>query len=64
MLDFQDTNLLHFYQLELLVEAFNSERKRTASVSLSGRVLTAAGRGLRNAQVTLTEADGSTRTIF
>lgn len=35
-----------------------------AAVNLSGRVLTAAGRGLRNAQVTVTQADGSTRTVL
>jgi hypothetical protein len=35
-----------------------------ASVSVSGRVLTADGRGLRNAQVTITEADGSSRTVL
>ena len=35
-----------------------------ASVSVSGRVLTPSGRTLRNAQVTLTEADGSSRTIL
>lgn len=35
-----------------------------ASVNLSGRVLTAEGRGLRGAQVRLTLADGSTRTVM
>ncbi len=35
-----------------------------ATVSISGRVLTPAGRGLRNALVTVTQADGSTRTIL
>ncbi len=35
-----------------------------AAVNISGRVLTVAGRGLRNALVTLTEADGSTRTVL
>lgn len=37
----------------------------TASVvTVGGRVLTPSGRGLRNAQVTVTQADGSTRTIL
>ena len=35
-----------------------------AAVTIGGRVLTPTGRGLRNAQVTLTEADGTTRTIL
>ncbi len=35
-----------------------------ATVTISGRVLTSAGRGLRNALVTVTQADGSTRTIL
>ena len=35
-----------------------------AAVSIGGRVLTPTGRGLRNAQVTLTEADGTTRTVL
>lgn len=34
-----------------------------ASVNLGGRVLLAGGRGLRGAMVTLTEADGTTRTV-
>ncbi len=37
----------------------------TASgITVGGRVLTPSGRGLRNAQVTVTQADGSTRTIL
>lgn len=35
-----------------------------ASVNLSGRVLNAEGRGLRGAQVRLTAADGSTKTVM
>ena len=35
-----------------------------ASVNLAGRVLTANGRGLKNAQVRLTLADGTTRTAM
>jgi hypothetical protein len=35
-----------------------------ASVNLAGRVLMANGRGLRNAQVRLTTADGTTRTVM
>lgn len=35
-----------------------------ANVTISGRVLTPSGRGLRNALVTITEANGSTRTIL
>ena len=35
-----------------------------AAVSVGGRVLTADGRALRNAQVTITEADGSSRTVL
>ena len=35
-----------------------------ASVTVGGRVLTPSGRGLRNAQVTVTQADGSTRTLL
>jgi hypothetical protein len=35
-----------------------------ADVTISGRVLTPNGRGLRNAMVTVTEADGSTRTVL
>ena len=34
-----------------------------ASVNLGGKVLTAEGRGLRGAQVRLTEADGTTKTV-
>ena len=35
-----------------------------ASITVSGRVLTANGRGLRGAQVRLTTADGTTRTVM
>ena len=35
-----------------------------AAVTIGGRVLTPTGRGLRNALVTLTEADGTTRTVL
>jgi hypothetical protein len=35
-----------------------------ASVNLAGRVLIANGRGLKNAQVRLTTADGTTRTVM
>jgi uncharacterized membrane protein len=35
-----------------------------SSVTVGGRVLTPTGRGLRNALVTLTEADGTTRTVL
>lgn len=35
-----------------------------SSVTVGGRVLTPTGRGLRNAMVTLTEADGTTRTVL
>jgi PKD repeat protein len=35
-----------------------------ASVTVAGRVLTADGRGLRNAQVRLTAADGSSKTVM
>ena len=35
-----------------------------ASVIIGGRVLTSAGRGLPNAQVSLTTADGSTRSVL
>lgn len=35
-----------------------------ASVIVGGRVLTPSGRGLRNALVTVTEADGTTRTVL
>ncbi len=35
-----------------------------ADVTIGGRVLTPSGRGLRNAQVTVTQADGSTRTVL
>lgn len=35
-----------------------------ASATISGRVLNMSGNGLRNVQVTLTEADGSTRTVL
>jgi hypothetical protein len=35
-----------------------------ASVTVAGRVLTANGRGLRGAQVRLTTADGTTRTVM
>ena len=36
----------------------------SASVLIGGRVLTADGRGIRNVRVTLTEADGSERTVL
>jgi PKD repeat protein len=35
-----------------------------ASVTVAGRVLTADGRGLRNAQIRLTAADGSSKTVM
>ena len=35
-----------------------------AAVTVSGRVLTPTGRGLRNAQVTVLDADGTTRTVL
>jgi hypothetical protein len=36
----------------------------SASVSLGGRILTADGRGIRNVLVTLTETDGTSRTVI
>jgi hypothetical protein len=36
----------------------------SASVSVGGRVMTADGLGIRRAQITLTEADGTIRTIL
>jgi hypothetical protein len=41
--------------------AITSNAPTAAPVSISGRVLTAAGRGIRNAALTLTAADGSIR---
>ena len=35
---------------------------RTAAVTVSGRVLTAQGRGIRNVVVTMTDSRGNTRT--
>jgi hypothetical protein len=35
-----------------------------ASVSVSGRVLTASGKGIRNVQITLTDSSGNTRTAI
>ena len=35
-----------------------------ANISISGRVLTPDGRGLRNARVTLTDQNGVTRTVL
>lgn len=35
-----------------------------AGVSVSGAILTAGGNGIRNARVTLTGTDGSSRTVF
>jgi hypothetical protein len=35
-----------------------------ASVTVAGRVLTADGRALRNAQIRLTAADGSSKTVM
>ena len=43
---------------------FTMTSATAASVNLAGQVLMANGRGLRNAQVRLTTADGTTRTVM
>lgn len=44
--------------------AANSSSPTAASVTIGGRVITPENRGLRNARVTLTEANGATRTAL
>ncbi len=44
--------------------AFESSVPTAAGVSVSGRVLTADGRGIRNARVTLDDLEGNSRTVL
>lgn len=44
--------------------AFESSVPTAAGVSVSGRVLTADGRGIRNARVTLDDLEGNSRTVM